>query len=327
MDILDELGTLDLIKLQMGKSRTARLAVAFWGEGAAERLGIDKRGGPVEIVCNLSHGGTNPKEIRALCALPHVGSKRVLQNDRLHTKVYLFDEMAIVGSSNASANGLSLEGEELNGWLEANAVVTDSAALVSLRKMLDDRLRGRPITELDMQRAEEAWRARRHGARLAMARRASLLDALIDDPKTAFEEDIYFAAYDEDLSDKGRKEQKEVRTQYGPDFGVFEDWPDIPREVPIVCFWIGAKGVPIPDGIWKVARKKNDRGGGSYQICQRLSKASVFDVDQKDRRWRNIWDWLRTTKKWANRDGGISLPISEIANAIANGHVRFPTPT
>ena len=68
-------------------------------------------------------------EIRTLMKLASVGAERILQNDQLHAKVYIFDDTAFVGSSNASTNGLSEEGNELAGWMEANAVITDSQTL------------------------------------------------------------------------------------------------------------------------------------------------------------------------------------------------------
>jgi hypothetical protein len=325
MEILDERSALKLIRKQMKESQTARLAVAFWGKGAVGRLGIDKRKEPVEIVCNLSQGGTNPKEVRALFALPHIGKERVLQNDKLHAKVYLFDQLAVVGSSNASANGLCLEGEELKGWLEANVVVPDGPGLVELRRMLTKRFAGRAISEPDLKAAEELRKRRRTISKSVPGK--SLLDALINNPEIVERENIYFAAYDEDLSDAGEKEQKQLRFEQGPDFGLFESWPDVPREVPIVCFWIGTRGSLRPDGVWLVARKRNDRQNGRYQVCQRFQNASIFEPNQKDPRWKDIWKWVGSTKLWLNRDGGIIMPMSGIAKAISNGDVRFPVPS
>jgi hypothetical protein len=102
------------IRKQFETSSTADLAVAFWGKGAPEELGISKSQARLTVICNLSMGGTNPAVIRSL-RTTH-GAPTVRQNDRLHAKVYLFAHAAVIGSSNASANGLALEGSELTHW-------------------------------------------------------------------------------------------------------------------------------------------------------------------------------------------------------------------
>jgi hypothetical protein len=79
------------------------MAVAFWGDGATKGLGLDKKRGEVAtVICNLKSGGTNPNEIRELWK----ANINPLQCDKLHGKVYLFDDCVIIGSSNASSNGL-----------------------------------------------------------------------------------------------------------------------------------------------------------------------------------------------------------------------------
>lgn len=320
MEVLDEIATLGLIKKQMRRSRTARLAVAFWGLGAARNLGISERRDCVEIICNLSQGGTNPDEIRSLMGLPQVGCDRILQNDRLHAKVYLFDDLAIVGSSNASTNGLRLEGNELKGWLEANAVITDADGLAFIRTMFDERFRGRPITETDLLNAE---RARERLPRREPPNSRTILDVLISEPELVRRLELYFAAYDEPLSRSGDREEKKVMREYGPSFGVFESWPTIPREAPIVCFWIGPRGGMTQDGTWIVAPAQNDREGGRYQIAQRVEKACGFEVKQNDARWRQIFNWVRQSDMWITRDGGMFVPMSEIADAIASAVLRL----
>lgn len=92
-------------KIASGQGGT--MAVAFWGANARKELGFDRRprdSKPVTIICNLEMGGTNPSEIKQLRRLRNV---EVLQADRLHGKVYLFGSEVLIGSSNASANGLS----------------------------------------------------------------------------------------------------------------------------------------------------------------------------------------------------------------------------
>ncbi len=138
------------IKRLMETSPTADLAVAFWGNGALEDLGINNRQAQLNVVCNLSLGGTNPDVLKSLQNSPC--KPGITQNDRLHAKVYLFESAAVIGSSNASVNGLALEGAELTHWIEANILVTDEEILKRIRQWMQE-LQKRPITENDLTRA------------------------------------------------------------------------------------------------------------------------------------------------------------------------------
>lgn len=136
--------------------RDRRCAVAFWGLGVEGILNVADEGcGPVRIVCDLSMGGSNPDALRALGA-PDEPSIR--HRDGLHAKIYLSDRGAVVGSANASENGLgfgpggpglveaatfhapgSPTWEGAASWferLDAEATQVDEAALVRARRLL-----------------------------------------------------------------------------------------------------------------------------------------------------------------------------------------------
>jgi hypothetical protein len=66
MKFLDEVGALDKIQDLLRGTKEAKIAVAFWGRGAVETLGIDRRALQVEIICNLDSGACNPAEIEGL---------------------------------------------------------------------------------------------------------------------------------------------------------------------------------------------------------------------------------------------------------------------
>jgi hypothetical protein len=81
-----------------------RFAVAFWGEGAARALFAGSRPpADARLICDVSMGGSNPRELEALGA-PSNANLRYLTG--LHAKVYLSDQGLITGSSNASDNGI-----------------------------------------------------------------------------------------------------------------------------------------------------------------------------------------------------------------------------
>lgn len=160
MRLLTEEAAPTAIREMLRSAPFTKLAVAFWGIDAVRRLGIGRDGFKAKIICNLESGACNPAEIRQLLALPqHV---EVRTNPRLHAKVYWTAQGAVVGSSNASSNGLALEGRELSSWAEANLLVDDHIILEELSKWFD-RLFSEStlITDDKLAKAEVAWKMRR----------------------------------------------------------------------------------------------------------------------------------------------------------------------
>ena len=92
------------------RSGEVMAAVAYWGKGAAERTGITDNDRPaaVRVICDLLSGACNPAEIETLASLGV--SVRTL--DRLHAKVWIGGDDVIVGSANASHNGLPGDNDE-----------------------------------------------------------------------------------------------------------------------------------------------------------------------------------------------------------------------
>lgn len=107
----------DAIK-RIVRGRRISCAVAFWGIGSDATI-VEIKEREVRLICNLQTGGTNPDAIRALMA----AGADIRQNDRLHAKVYIGDEEAIVASANASINGLGFEGTAAAYWIEAGVIV------------------------------------------------------------------------------------------------------------------------------------------------------------------------------------------------------------
>ncbi|MBY0567453.1 MAG: phospholipase D family protein [Hyphomonadaceae bacterium] len=140
-----------------------RFAVAFWGRGAPEALGL--KDGRYKIICNLEMGGTNPHVIRALDAaeIERTGfTKRIRQRDDLHAKVFICDHLALVGSANASANGLGFEGAEAKGWLEAGIRIDDPTTLKTIADWFANTWKSADrISGDDIERAVLAWKQRR----------------------------------------------------------------------------------------------------------------------------------------------------------------------
>lgn len=180
------------------------LAVAFWGAGASDRLR------PVSgsrILCDLGSGACNPSEIRALIKR----GCEVRTRDGMHAKVYLSPSAAIVSSANASANGLGLEGNEVQDDLpnrpgnEAGYLVTEPQALASIRDWFEE-LWADPATssvkESTLRLAEAEWKRRRPARPVRrLSGEIGLLKAFRTDPRV-FDDRPFFVAHTSGYGDE-----------------------------------------------------------------------------------------------------------------------------
>ncbi|WP_339478617.1 phospholipase D family protein [Pseudomonas sp. RL_5y_Pfl2_73] len=146
----------ELMRLHVS-TEPIRIAVAFWGHGAAEIVG--QNANRYQIICNLKSGGTNPEVVRSIKAQPNVS---ILQLDTLHAKVLISDGGALVSSANLSTNGLALEGVNSQTWKEAGIALP--ASTIERSEMIEwfERLwdQARRIDECDLEAADHAWARR-----------------------------------------------------------------------------------------------------------------------------------------------------------------------
>lgn len=195
----------ELRKALRGNTR-AMIAVAFWGNGAAKALGLHK-GSNVRIICNLGHPGCNPDAIDELRKL----RLKIKSHPRLHAKIYVTQSIAIVGSSNVSSNGFTVEGKEAAGWVEAN-VITDSSDLIAEASELFETLwksdecqtvRKSHITAARERRSRLAW------GRHSMPANLPLFDSVRRNPGDF--SNVFVAPYSEDLGKAAKKALTEMR--------------------------------------------------------------------------------------------------------------------
>lgn len=165
------------------KGGRLRCAVAFWGTGAAEALFHDAGVlGDARLICDISMGGTNPRELEALGA-PR--NSNLLHLCGLHAKVYISDRGLITASANASNNGIGFI--DVAGLVEAgtfHGVDSDAyeRAGAWFEKIWD---RASAMGPDALAEAKKAWCRKRVGARSRMGRPVdpkSLLDRVIADP-------------------------------------------------------------------------------------------------------------------------------------------------
>lgn len=301
MKFLDEHEALERIRSELASSGDARLAVAFWGAGASVALGIAQRPAPTQIVCNLTTGGTNPEEIARLRRT----SALIRHTDRLHAKVYLFDDVAIVGSSNASANGLSFS-PGTPGWLEANVLIEEPAELVRISRWFGN-LPARDVSDDDLVRAELTWRRRRRGLPPALQEPGALVHALLSTPAAVAGRSLYLVVYRDDLSPAGRAGVKYAQTEWGEHIEAFEGWPELPKDGLLFCFDRSANGSLRFDGIWERKPPVSEcrlPGGATLQLCWLAPDYKDYAISGRELRpWQRLCDRLVRSPRFDRASG------------------------
>ena len=282
----DGVGARDWVRERICNGEGGTLAVAFWGAGAIEQLGLNRRPTTqsLSIICNLAMGGTNPSEIERLRKLEKV---TVTQSNRLHGKVYRFAGDALVGSANASANGLSFEGKCTESWHEATLITSDDAALASIDEWID-RLQPQPIVDDDIKRAKLAWKSRRR-ASFSSSTLVEDIHSWLSAGKESFSErPVYLVAYSNDaLPDHVAEEAKQIHVEYGRKIDYYWDWPGLPKDGILVSFLVSENGEILRlDGLRErrpALSPKSIVDGTSLELCEkrgggRRAKSSAFGM-------------------------------------------------
>jgi hypothetical protein len=241
----------------VASSEQIDMAVAFWGAGALERLRLHKGAKSGTILCDARSGGCNPSTLRALIR----NGFTVLDVSGLHAKVYLTSDAMVVGSANASTNGLGEEASEIDLQLEAGYFTEDQNDLNAARRWFDRTAKqGSQVTETTLREIELLWRSRpkpkprQSFLRALESRDAGLMDSRFfaavyrsapeyppEDVEQAYKETLYFdqAAY-------------EASSTY-PFFWGAENWESkLQTGDVILSLEVGRRGSVNYDGIWRV---------------------------------------------------------------------------
>jgi len=252
MKFLTEQTAPPLIIEALQLATSAKLAVAFWGDGAVARLGIGQSHLEVEIICNLESGACNPAEIRRLVAM--TPAVQIRSNPRLHGKLYWTANRAVVGSSNASANGLAVEGQALAGWAEANVSVDDPQTLDDMRKWFDDLFQAsHAISDDDLLQAEDIWKLRRRMAAPGVSSVRNLLEAYRMAPAHPAWDQVKVAYWTDPLGKEAEahiaaiRREKAVKTN----LSGYEGWSDhLNAGDWVLDYWFGPK--VEYQGVWHI---------------------------------------------------------------------------
>jgi hypothetical protein len=180
---------------ELCKQRPLKIAIAYWGKKALTLLKLDSNRMDTQVLCCLKGGKSHPDVIKRF-------GNRAKQIDNLHAKVIWSPQAAIVGSANASSNGLPEEEKSARGLVEAGVHVADKKTLKQIEKWFDHEYgRARGITPDDLDDARKALEARQRkfAERAQKPTKQSLIEALrADDVR----EDVYFYLYKNDNSNE-----------------------------------------------------------------------------------------------------------------------------
>jgi hypothetical protein len=185
-------------KALMETTGRADMAVAYWGTGAESDLSIEKD--RARIVCNLESGACNPDEIERLRNVAQVKT-----HAKLHAKCYLTEAGVIIGSSNASTNGLAMDGSGLD---EAN-LVTDDPEIIRDAAVWFEEIwtKAKKVTDPDLKRAREKWNRLRWFSLNKSARSAIKVEEI---PGVLESNDIWCIVVSEPLDPGAARKKKEL---------------------------------------------------------------------------------------------------------------------
>lgn len=313
------------IKNLFQKETEIKCAVAFWGSKVIELIsGSPER---IKIICNIESGATNPYVIEKLIDL----GVKVKTNKKLHAKVYLaLDELAIVGSANASANGLSYEDDEIEGWLEASIQVNERTIISEINSWFDCQWKlGKQVTLELLEKAKEKWHARRNQRELEDNNSKFILDLLEKHPEQFNERNIFISVYRVPNPTQGAINKfNEVKEQIGFDktLTFWQDWSTLPENSYFISLYYGPRGGFRFDGYIYIPPNKSDfikkfmdynKQSSEILICflQKSIKGLILSDDNilllKDK-IDNLWKY----KKPQAKDEGIYLSLYESRNVL-----------
>ena len=311
----------------------ARYAVAFWGKGAVEMWALPKLTAPARIICDARSGACNPDELVAMMDAGHL----VMTREGLHSKVYLTSKGVLIGSANASANGLGREGEEAG---TTEAAVSSSATLMSDAARFFEReaALSEMVTNKMMPTIREAWR-RRRAARPLPSQQRTLLDAIAEEPETFEVRGLRVVAYREVAGAKAaRRKFNSIASAFysprelsaygrdgtGPYYEDEQRWEVHPGDTFIDYTFDEGPGLRARfNGLWRVKAEDafHHLGGGRRIILldkTRSYEGLVFDSRQAALLGRIVVSRVKATGgKTDENNNLVDSPLNDFAAELA----------
>ncbi|WP_262267266.1 MULTISPECIES: phospholipase D family protein [Microvirga] len=264
-----------------------RLAVAYWGWGAAEKIGIGKAKGPrVDIICDPWSGACNKEQLLALAKNPKVRLRHLRD---LHAKVYLTSKGAVIGSANASTKGLGKsDGQTINheaaikfGANEDRKDLSDwfESKWKLARRLTEKQIVKLPVlpkppvasikqpqrTVMEVMGTDRDW-FRQNRVRLMAYDPDEASDAAVA---------LYKKTADEVYDPATRKEYED--NYYYPIFEAVPGWKIDPSDI-VICFAFDGKTKEVEfDGIWTL-KDEDPRVEGTTKILFLDGHTAVEDL-------------------------------------------------
>lgn len=321
------------LKSSLGTAERVDIAVAYWGNGAAKLLGLSNIQSRARILCDIRSGACNPAEMKSILKI--VGPDGLRTLDRLHAKQYIIDNTLILGSANASANGL---GEEGAVWNFETAILSMGREVVEHAKSWfeDTWRKSTPVTISVISEASALWERRRHNRPSRTPPGNTIVQALCNDAAWFQDRNIRVLIYKVYRpSEKAMDTYERIkRLAYSeeqlrqidendevPYYEVNKKWKFKPGEF-IIDFGLSRKKI-YDCGLWRI-RETN----ASYEIdanSQIVIADRVNDFENmhwEEAEGRALADKIiqyADTKKWKEDAFGsiLDMPADEAAKALA----------
>lgn len=280
----------DAVEKILAKQGEVSMAVAFWGQGAESLL--EGRHGKTRIICNLNSGGTNPEVIKLLRKMPNI---ELRQHDRLHAKVVLGADDALIGSANLSSNGLNLEGEELRGWEEMGVLTQNPRDLLAGHAWFDALWsKSLDVEDSHIEEATGKWKSRRAN-RISTSREEKVKG--FDLQKLAKQDiqdrDVIVVVYRskhftddaEEAYGVWREDQSNNVPQSSRTPPMYENFRKLPWDCEIIDVYYGKRSVSCC-GVYKraldISFKYKNGEDGEIEIVRKSSKVLGYKFQKTD---------------------------------------------
>lgn len=299
------------------------LAVSYWGKDAADYLGL-RKSDKTRIVLNVAHGGTNPAELQVLADL---FPERVRVHSELHAKIYASRALGLIGSANASSNGLQ------GGHKEAGVVLVGEAAAQAFAQAETFYEDGKPLSDEHIEMCKHRFGAATLGERMRPAQTAKneldticQLDDLFGNVPLILTDDT---VADEEIQEEFTKQQNEDVRELQGDYneGVWDycNWRLSPQYLGKKCLSIHRSSENAEFQLRIIEPVKqltpNAEGTFAYMMTEGEPLASALGIDESKReryiaipRESAAWERLNAAFQVLVDDGGCYRP-----NGYQNG--------
>lgn len=297
------------VRRMLASNGPIQAAVAYWGKGAIKDLGIHK-GLDFRAVCDVRSGGCNTDVVEELLRL--FGPNRILTHDRFHAKVWLAQGTLIIGSSNASSNGLGFEGHETDSLVEANMLVKDPKMVKTVREWMEKSVAqsARKITANDLRVG-----ARRHAinrGKRPVPEVGDLLSSLKTDSDSFADRDAFVWVWDqsEKVARWARDEIKEIQNDRNdPTIDFWQDVTNPPSAGSYIFDFDTSTGKPIFTGLWQTLKDRHlykaKDGSGTLLLVRKSDKFHGLKLG-------SLMEWKRGAAK-ALASGVDEIQIADFA--------------